>query len=494
MDEARFHRIGLYGGVLAALLHVLVHAPFQVVDAFGEQDAARIAVDVVAAIQRGHFAGTDYRMHSSPLYMLGLRALVEAGWLPTAEIPRAMALASALAGPVVAGALFVVFLDATASPTAAAVGVLAFEAMPIVWISSLYGFPTLLGLSGLALALLALGRALRTPSASRRALLLGAAVASFGLALGMKIDLIVSSAAFGLVLWSVDLDPRRRALALAVIGLVAGFCFLTLNRLAGALEPTPVETAFRWSQWDSRFPMQVSLLFDAGQRSLLRDTFGRFTYVPFAIAAGLAFVNRRGRIALFWALAAALPTIVFWGLRAGNSGRHNLAPALFLGLVLGLPLRERQGWLRPAFVALLIGTLALNALRSPVSPSTVYPSGALFPSALRFRAAVERLHTIGRRIASFDEPKLAVVGCGVDQPYYIWETWLRQPDLVVTEGARIWHFGGLDADGLRDFARRGYHLVICDPPTFTRACSLPELAGRFDSTEALARPLCRQPA
>jgi hypothetical protein len=251
------------------------------------------------------------------------------------------------------------------------------------------------------------------------------------------------------------------------------------------------------------------LLFEAGQRSLLRDAFGRYTYVPFVIAVGLALANRRARIALFWALAAAVPTIVFWGLRAGNSGRHNLAPALFLGLVLALPLCKQQGWLRPTFAALLIGTLAFNALGSPVSSSTVYPSGALFPSALRFRARVEQLHTIGRRIASSDESKLAVIGCSINQPYFIWETWLRQPELAVAarscsrpgaeesafscpEVARIWHVGGLGFDGLRDFVGHGYHLVICDPPTLTRARSMPELAGRFDSTEALAAPSAGQ--
>ena len=81
------------------LLHFALHGPFLISDYFGEQDAARIAIDSIKASQSGSFHDAEYTIYSSPLYNNVISFMIKAGLISHSNIPICMAIASFIANP-----------------------------------------------------------------------------------------------------------------------------------------------------------------------------------------------------------------------------------------------------------------------------------------------------------------------------------------------------------------------------------------------------------
>lgn len=464
--------------MLVALLvvNLSAHAALLITDGFGESDAARVANDCIKAAYSGGFHNLEYTMYSSPLYNDVLRFLFSIGAISISGFPRWMALASLVSSAAVTVALFMFVFRLTGSVPPALGAALILQLMPVFWFNSVYGFAPMVALAFFMPSLVLFQSALAGPSSKQRSMLLAAAAILYGLAVLTKVDIFLASAVYGLPVWRSDRSLRTKVVWIALLAAFSGLVYLLFNQYAEGLERTPRFSAFDLGRFNSRWPLQFENLFSWRNFRITTKAVGAAS-IPTAVAGWLLIGWRQQwRSALFWLVAAAMPLVLFWGMRPANSARHNLIPGLFLCVVLALPLvmRARRKW---AWATILGVTLLINYFYYPPAASTVSPSGRLLTSTRLLGEKAQHLHQAGKTIAHLPHAAVAVIGQGWNHSYFGFEV-LRSSRLsyvghTATEEVQtmkmrsrderrsfLWLNRQLDTSEIVALAEEGYFLVV----------------------------------
>jgi len=422
----RFEWILLALGALAALW---LHWHFRI-SGFGEQDAGRLASDAI----NWHFEGSidmtkvDYRLHTSPLYIHSMKLALDHG-LSVRSIPVFMNGLSVLASSACMVGLYLLFRQLS-TPAIATAATLVYSFTPCFWLGSVYGMPTLPALTLLVFAALAFGKAADQPRLRSLGFAgyLALSALLIALAFSIKADMALSS---GALLLALVARGRLRPVLLACIVLIVGLGTLFTTAYAHHVALPVVEAAPKdthavggfLESWSARFPFKWSLLIDPKNNAPITHAAGSllFALCVLALFQG-ALGNKRRRWLTFGAAAWGLPPLLFWGLKPGNSARHNLpafAPLVFLAVLMLFQLvdyRARRAW--PLIVMLLlVGQMDLTGNNS------VTPRVDVLLTTEQVQNASSSLHTRAREFMSSPNPKKAIIESEYLQSYSEFEAW-----------------------------------------------------------------------
>lgn len=416
---------------VGALLLLLVHAPFRF-PGFGEQDAARLATDAI----NWHFEHAiyaekvDYRLHTSPLYIHSLKLLLDHG-LRVRSVPALMNLASLLSGSACIVGLYLLFRRLT-RPAVAAAATTVYALTPAFWLGCSYGMPTLPSLTCWVFAVLAFARATDEPSYRTRAFsaFMAACAALTMVAFSLKADMVLSGGALFLVMLGRDRLRLRYFVSAAGVLVVGLLCsVLYSHHLATPVANVAARVAATsdvhdfLSSWSARFPFKWSLLIDPKNNAAITHASGSllFGVILLALGHGLVAGGKRTRFALGAASWGLLP-MLFWGLKPGNSARHNLPalpPLVLLAVVMLFQLcadKARKAWL-------LIGLIALFGQLDATGYNSVTPSVDLLAIARQIAGSSNALHDRAREFAASPAPKKALIESEYLQSYSEFEVW-----------------------------------------------------------------------
>jgi hypothetical protein len=479
--------------ILVALLAIDLgmHAPLLITGYFGEQDAARIANGSITAAYRGGFAKSEYAVYSCPLYGDVLRFFLETGVISISDIPFWMAFVSLISSAIVTVMMFVFVFRLTISVSAALGASLILQLIPVFWFNSLYGFSSIVALAFFMVSVVLFQSALSDRlSRYTYPLLFGASIL-FVLAVMTKIDVLLASAIYCLPVWRSDRSLNTKLIWIGCLALFSGFVFLLHDQYAEALITTSEATAFNWDAFNSAFPAQFTTFLSRKNLAIMARAVGILN-IPTALI-GLALIGwrREWNSAVFWLALSGLPLALFWGMRPGNSARHNLIPGVFLCIILVLPLMM-HAWRKWAWAGFLCVVCLTNFFYYTPSANTVSPSGRLLFSTHLVSKKAKDLHATGKRIAHLPYGKVAIIGQGWKHPYFRFEV-LRSSQLTyVKHGADtlemqnenrnqsfLWLYREPEISEVVVLAERGYFLVIANKEMAEKLSHLAELQGKW---------------
>ena len=393
---------------LAAVLAFALHWYFRL-SGFGEQDAARLASDAIHWHETGQIfmAKVDYRLRTSPLYIHSLKLALDHG-LPIRALPGLMNGVSVAASSACLVGLYFLFRRLS-EPRHAALAVFIYALTPAFWLGSVYGMPTLPALTFWVFSVLAFARATDEPSfrTPRFAGFMALSLALAGAAFALKADMALSC---GALLTILIIHRRLRPVPVACAGAIAvgavGFALLYAKRLATpeveVADPnSPNTIAGFLHSWSHRFPFRWSLLVDPKNNAPITHASGTllFGLIVIALVAGFVSGGKRARTTLALAIWGLTP-LIFWGLKPGNSARHNLPVFAPLTLVAAIFLFELargktgRAWLLTAALG-VIGWLDQSGYNSVTPPVNVFDAtrnvegstGALHARVCEFASA-----------------------------------------------------------------------------------------------------------
>jgi hypothetical protein len=149
--------------------------------------------------------------------------------------------------------------------------------------------------------------------------------------------------------------------------------------------------------------------------------------VVVVLALIAVILDKRHRRHLIMAALWALPPMLFWGLKLGNSARHMMAAVAVLLFLVAIVItsRIRVVTLRVAVVALL---LTMNYVLGPAKGNTISPTSQLHALNGHVQEYVDNLHRGGRAFAVFPVPSKMFVG-GPGAAYALHEVMSRSKAL-----------------------------------------------------------------
>ena len=414
---------------LGALVAFWLHWHFRM-SGFGEQDAGRLASDAI----NWHFEGSiditkvDYRLHTSPLYIHSMKLALDHG-MRVASLPLFMNGLSVFASSACMVGLYLLFRQLS-TPAIAAAATIVYSLTPCFWLGSVYGMPTLPALTLLVFAALAFGKAADQPRlrSLRFAAFLALSMMLAALAFSIKADMALSS---GALLLALIARGRLRPALLACIVLIVGFGTLFTVFYAHRVALPVVEAAPKnthevggfLENWSSRFPFKWSLLIDPKNNAPITHAAGTllFAVCMLALLQG-ALGSKRRRWLTFGAAAWGLGPMLFWGLKPGNSARHNLPafpPLVFLAVLMLFQLvryRATRAWILIVML-LLLGQMDLTGNNS------VTPRVDVLLAGEQVEKATGSLHARAREFMNSPNPKKAIIETEYLQSYSEFEAW-----------------------------------------------------------------------
>ncbi|MET0795641.1 MAG: glycosyltransferase family 39 protein [Polyangiaceae bacterium] len=424
-------KLELIGLAVGALLMVVLHTHFRVAG-FGEQDAARLASDAI----NWHFEHViymdkvDYRLHTSPLYIHALKLALDHG-LRIRSLPFVMNEASVLFSSACLVGLYVLFRRLT-RPAVAAAATVIYAFTPAFWLGSVYGMPTVLALTCWVFSVVAFAEA--TDETSFRSghffgfFALSAALA--GMAFSLKADMALSGGALLLVILCRDrLRLMHFVAAAGVLSIGVACTLLYSHHLAAPVAevatvvPDPKDVHGFLDTWNARFPFKWSLLIDPKNNTTITHASGTllFAVILLALCQGFVAGGRRARFTL-GAAAWGLPPMIFWGLKSGNSARHNLPVFPSLVLLASLMLFQLCGE-KTRKVWLLIGLITLLGQLDTTGYGSVNPNVDLLAASRQVSGSSNALHERAREFAESPAPKKALIESEYLQAYTEFEVW-----------------------------------------------------------------------
>jgi hypothetical protein len=414
---------------LAALAAFWLHWHFRL-SGFGEQDAGRLASDAI----NWHFEGVidmtkvDYRLHTSPLYIHGLKLALDHG-LRVSSLPLLMNGLSVVASSACMVGSYLLFRQLS-TPAIAAAATIVYSLTPCFWLGSVYGMPTLPALTLLVFSALALGKAADQPRlrSLRFAGFLALSVLLAALAFATKADMALSS---GALLLALIARGRPRPVLLACIVLIVGigtlFTVAYARHVALPVLEAPAKNTHAvggfLESWNGRFPFKWSLLLDPKNNAPITHAAGTLLFVVCVLSLLQGALGRKRRRWLtFGAAAWGLPPMLFWGLKPGNSARHNLPafPALvFLAVLMLFQLvegRASRAWL------LIVMLLALGQM-DLTGGGSVTPRVDVLLATEQVEHATGSLHARAREFMNSPNPKKAIIDGDYLASYSEFEAW-----------------------------------------------------------------------
>lgn len=405
------------------ILNLAIHFPFLLINSFGEQDAARLANNSLIASSRknGPIYFNNEPVYSAPLYSEVLRISAKLGIINPANIIGWMAIVSFLASAVVTGMLYIFVLKLNGSVWVALGACLMLQLNPAFWNNSIYGFPSIIAIAFMLISLVMFQTALNMGEVPNKiALLLGVFV-FFILAVTTKIDTLLIGAIFCLPIWLSNLNKRKKIIYTGIVfGVILGSLYLYTQFTKDLLINQQVSTYF--DQWNSKFPIDLGYLFSNENIRIIVTATGLLC-LPIALVSFFLLIRDQKYIPIiFWLVLSSIPIVLFWGLRVGNSARHNLYPIIFLVVLLALPLGTHY---RKIWGVVLIVMCLINYFVLAPSSSTIKPSGQLVTSSKLIAERISGIKNEARSIAGLAEEKIAIVGNGPSQPYFQFELFRR---------------------------------------------------------------------
>jgi len=414
---------------LGALAAFWLHWHFRM-SGFGEQDAGRLASDAI----NWHFERSidmtkvDYRLHTSPLYIHSLKLALDHG-LRVRSLPLVMNGLSVLSSSACLVGLYLLFRQLS-TPAIAAAATVVYSLTPCFWLGSVYGMPTLPALTLLIFSALAFGKAADQERlrSLRFAGFLALSAGLAALAFSTKADMALSS---GALLLALIARGRLRPALLACIVLIVGLGTLFTMGYARHVALPVVELAPKnthavggfLESWNGRFPFKWSLLIDPKNNAPITHAAGSllFAVCVLALLQGLLGSKRR-RWVTFGAAAWGLAPMLFWGLKPGNSARHNLPafpPLVFLAVLMLFRLvdyRAGRAWL------LLVMLFALGQM-DMTGNNSVNPRVDVLLATEQVEHATGSLHARAREFMNSPNPKKAIIESEYLQSYSEFEAW-----------------------------------------------------------------------
>jgi len=427
---------------LAALAAFWLHWHFQL-SGFGEQDAARLACDAI----HWHFEGTidmtqvDYRLHTSPLYLHTLKRALDLG-LRVRSLPLFMNGLSVLASSACLVGLYLLFRRLS-TPAIAAASTIVYSLTPCFWLGSVYGMPTLPALTLLVFSALAFGKAADQPRlrSLRFAGFLALSALLTALSFSLKADMALSSGALLLALVARDrLRPALLAWLVLIVGLGTLFTIAYAHHVAlpvveAARKETHAVGGFVES-WNDRFPFKWSLLINPANNATITHASGTLLFAVCVLALLQGVVGNKGqRWLTFGAAAWGLPAMLFWGLKPGNSARHNLPafpPLVFLAVLMLFRLvgnRAPRAWI------LIVMLLAVGQMDT-TGRDSVTPNVDLLDATEHVAHFSDGLHERTRAFMASPNPKKALIERDFLLAYVQFEAWAAAEAPVLRERTR----------------------------------------------------------
>jgi len=409
----------------AVLASIVLHGVF-IIRGFGEADAARLVV----AAQEWHMTGRalyqSYIFRTSPLYIHTIKAMLGAGVSPSA-LPAVLNWAAVVISSLALIPLYLLWRRIARRGVATIACILLFFT-PAYWLTGMYGMAHLPAFSlfvvGLTLFTFALKKKGKTQT-----LMLAGAVATAMVGVAFKADMVLCYGAFlGAALWARAAKRRIVLWSLAIPAL----SFLGVTIYARLIAPSLSGVTSFAGAWSNNFPFTLSALTDEHNRSVLLNSTGAVLSVFILLAVADRLFRRRNLRELAFAGFWALPPILFWGLRLGNSARHMMAAIPVLLLIVGIVLvfYLRSSRLRGLAV---IAVLALNYAVGPSEGDAKARTSKLHVLQQSTQSMVDHRHRGARSFATFPVPRKMFVG-GPGAPYALFEVMVRSKEIETYEG------------------------------------------------------------
>jgi len=333
--------------------------------------------------------------------------------------------------------------------------------------------PTLPSLTFWVFAVLAFARATDEPKLSSEpfAAYLSLSLVLTCIAIALKADMaLCGGALLTVLLLERRVRPALLACAGAVVVIGSVFALLYAKHLAApvtVVNPDSVNTLSGFlHDWSTRFPFQWSLLIDPKNNAPITHASGTllFALILIALAHGVVAGRESARTTLALAVWGLAP-LLFWGLKPGNSARHNLpafAPLVLLAASFVFQLAQH----RPRRAWLLAGLLSGLALFDTSGPNSVTPCVNVLTATHGVEFSTSALHQRARAFASSSGAKKAIIESEYLIDYSEFEIWatakspvLRAEPRAVLDGpdreTRIYKVGGQrDARTLAQRLRR----------------------------------------
>jgi hypothetical protein len=358
----RYEWLMLAGLVAASLL---LHG-MSIIEGFGEPDTARYGVLAEEWHTTGKIHSYSYHLRTSPLYLHGLKLLLDAG-LPLTAVPAVLNWLNLIVGSLLLIPLYLLWRDLIHS-TAAFLGCVLFSVTPAFWLANIYGAPHLPAFASFVTSLWLLAGWARRGGGLASGRLIGV----MGLAVLtvlLKADLILCFGAYLGLLWCLGALGRRNvawSLALPVVCLVAVVLYA---RLITADIPALTASA---GEWENTFPFTLEALTDKYNRMVPVRSVGIMLCAGAAVSLVVCLIRRRHLKLLLFVMFWALPLLLFWSLKMGNSARHMMAafcPLMFVTAVTALDTMERPLLRWPVVLAVLIVNYFLTYDGGTISPT-----------------------------------------------------------------------------------------------------------------------------
>jgi Dolichyl-phosphate-mannose-protein mannosyltransferase len=415
---------------LGAFLAFILHWHFRL-SGFGEQDAARLANDAIHwhAEHRIFMASVDYRLRTSPLYIHSLKLALDHG-LRIRALPQLMNGVSAVSSSACLVGLYFLFRRLS-GVRIAATAVVIYALTPCFWLGSVYGMPTVPALTFWVFSVLAFARAMDETDGQKRRFFgfLALSLALSCIAFGLKADMALSAGALLTVLLAGQRTrPAPVACAVGVVGGGLAFALLYAKLLAApvvdVIDPNGPDTLRGFlHSWSARFPLRWSLLVDPKNNDPIRHASGTllFGLILLALAFGLVSGGARARRTLGLAIWGLTP-LLFWGLKSGNSARHNLpafAPLALVAASFVFEIARQEGARAWAF----LGALAAFALLDTSGHNSVNPNVNVITATHEVEAATSALHQSARQFVAAPGSKKAIIEGEYLIAYSEFEVW-----------------------------------------------------------------------
>ena len=415
------------------ILHCILHLPFCIFENFGEPDACRLVIDAVVLAVEGEHSLTDYRIRSSPAYIVAIALLLKNDMATVQSITTWLTWLSLLSGGIVVSMSSLLVWHWIKSYRSVILFVALIESCPVFWQSSITGFPTLPALALFTISLALFDYSFSPETRQSRTSFALASILFTGAVL-IKIDVLsLVPALLGLayfhqnkksIIWHSFAILVLAAIAFVAGAMIAGYCSA----------PQPA-TDF-WQDWDSKWPMTFQTLFSIQAIGRLVSGAGLMMLPLGAIALGLMIRtdSKTRRLSLMLTLWM-VPALIFWLSRPGGA-RHFLSIYIPLMITISWLTVRFPGWRRG--LAMTSFVLLVNYFAFDSSPDTLRPSGRLVKSSQMFYDESNRRHEFGRKIAThLGDSNVVAHGLGEHTPYLLFEALKRSTERLPTRTSSL---------------------------------------------------------